>query len=167
MTTVVQQSAKGLVERAAALGQHGVVAGEEELQQLNRDMGNRMPCWYIELLTSVPLCGLEFGWQAYEPDGDFDGIEWLQWSDPANIRSESLECYPGVAILERGYINVASDMTGGGNPYFIPADQGHDPPLFQVYHDISDDPDIIVQEGCQLVANSLSEFFTKSPIFAV
>lgn len=127
-------------------------------------MGNRIPGWYLELVTTVPICGLELGWQAYERGDDFDGIKWLYWSDPLDMRSESLECYPGIAILQRGYINVASDSTSGGDPYFIPTDQGDNPPLFQVYHDVSDDPEVIVQHGRQLVVGSLSEFLNKALI---
>jgi hypothetical protein len=58
-------------------------------------------------------------------------VEWLDWSNPWHMRGESLEAYPGIAILERGYINVAIDPGGGGNPYFIPTDEGEDPPLFR------------------------------------
>ena len=162
----VRSAAQTLIKRAVQVGQHGTLADPDALQQLDRELDGRLPTWYAELLATVPLSGLYLGWQAYEPkadfDGpedDFDGIEWLKWSDSHNIRVESLESYPGIAILKRGYINVALDTTGGGDPYFIPTDQGDDPPLFQVYHDVSEDPDVIVREGRRLIAASLSEFF--------
>jgi hypothetical protein len=162
--SALHQAANVLVERAAKAGQRGTLADPDELRQLDHDLGGRLPGWYAELLASVPLGGLELGWQAGEPEDDFDGVEWLDWSSPHDIRGESVEVYPGIAILERGYINVATDPTGGGNPYFIPTDQGDDPPLFQVYHDVSDDPDTIVRDARQLVAGSLSEFFAQAVI---
>src|SRR5262249_1587234 len=115
-----------------------------------------------ELITTVPLCGLELGWQAQEPDGDFDGVEWMQWSDPRNMRSESIECYPGLAILDHGYVNVASDLSGGGDPYFIAAGKSEEPSREQIYHDVSDEGSEILAEGRNLVAKSLSGFFRKA-----
>jgi hypothetical protein len=126
---------------------------------LNAEMNARIPAWYVELLTSIPICGLELEWQADVPDDEDDGIAWIEWCGVKGIRSESLECYPGRAILERGYINVASDSTGGGDPYFIPTDQEDDPPVYQVFHDMGDQADQILAEGRQLIAPSLSDFF--------
>ncbi|MBM2813076.1 MAG: hypothetical protein HW416_3835 [Chloroflexi bacterium] len=88
----------------------------------------------------------------------------MQWSDARNIRSESLECYPGCAILPRGYVNVASCLEGSGDPYFICLTQGEDPPLYRVYHDVSDQPDLILEEGLHEVAPSLSTFFRTARV---
>jgi len=129
-----------------------------------RDAKGRIPLWYVELITTVPICGLELGWQAQEPVGDYDGVEWMEWSDPRNMRSESIDCYPGLAILEHGYVNVASDLSGGGDPYFIAAGKSQDPPLYQVYHDVSDEAKAILAEGRNLVTRSLSGFFRKAII---
>ena len=153
-----------LMERAKAAGQCGKPATAKAMTQLVKDMGDRIPSWYVELLVGYPLCGLEIGWQADEPGDDYDGIAWIQWSDPDNIRSESLECYPGLAILEKGWINVASDAMGGGDPCFIPTDQGDNPPVFQVYHDVSDKAEVILAKGCRQVAPSLSDLFLQAKL---
>jgi hypothetical protein len=164
MNANLRDAAVQLVERAAAIGQKGKTADKGLLEALVRDAKGHIPPWYAELITTVPLCGLELGWQAHEPVDDYDGIEWMVWSDPRNMRSESIECYPGLAILEYGYVNVASDSGGGGDPYFIAASEGEDPPLYQVYHDVSDQGTEIIAEGRGLVAKSLSEFFQKALI---
>jgi hypothetical protein len=153
-----------LVERAAAVGHTGKIADQELLAALVRDAKGHIPPWYAELITTIPLCGLELGWQAHEPADDYDGIEWMVWSDASNMRSESIECYPGLAILEHGYVNVASDPGGGGDPYFIAAGEGEDPPLYQVYHDVSDQGPEIIANGRSMVAESLSAFFRTALI---
>lgn len=160
------EAAQALVERAAALEHHGRVADRAEWERINHDLGGRIPDWYRELLSRVPLGGLNLGWRTAEPTAEFEGVEWVIWANPSDLRSESLEAYPGLAILERGYINVALDATGGGDPYFIPTDQGDNPPLYQVCHDISDEADVILQHGRRLVAQSLSVFFSQAIIIA-
>jgi hypothetical protein len=152
----VRQAALELAERAAAAGQHGRIIPPTDLAALAQVLPTVLPPWFCDLFTSVPLSGLELGWQE-QPGGG--GIAWLQWSDARNIRSESLECYPGRAILHRGYVNVASCSHGSGDSYFISLAEGEDPSLYRVYHDVSDQPDRILAEGLERVAPSLSAFF--------
>lgn len=163
MNADLSKAVANLVTRAKAAGQNGERATAEAMEELVKDTGDRIPLWYVELLADNPICGLETGWQADEPDGDYDGIAWMVWSDPDNIRSESLECQPGLTILEKGWINVASDA-GGGDPYFIPTDQGDNPPVFQVYHDVSDQAEVILAKACRQVAPSLSELFLQAKL---
>jgi hypothetical protein len=156
MNAEVEKAAAELVKRAMAAGLAGSMADADELQQVNQDLGGKLPHWYAELVLTFPLCSLNLGWQ------DEDDISWMIWSTPEQLRSESLEAYPGLAILERGYINVALCAHGSADPYFIPTDKGNNPPIYQVYHDVSDKPDEILAEGLQLISASLSEFFNTA-----
>ena len=163
MDARVKQAASGLVERATTAGLVGAVADVAQLHQLNQDLGGKLPDWYAELLATFPLCGLELGWHD-DDDEDTDDVWWMLWSTPEHLRGESLEAYPGLAILERGYINVALCAHGSGDPYFIPTDKGENPPIYQVYHDVSDEADEILKEGLKLVSASLSEFFETAKV---
>jgi hypothetical protein len=149
--------AEALVARAGACGKHG--------RRLTADERNRLtaalpvyPTWLLDLLSAVPLCGLELGWQACDSEPGFDGVSWMEVSNAEGILLESLEGYPGLAILSAGYVNFGGDSGGGGDPYFIPINEGIDPPLYQVYHDVGSDPATILGEGRRLVAHRLSEF---------
>jgi len=164
MLESVRDSARDLVERAAAKGQLGSVVERTALESVARETRGCIPLWYIDLLCEVPLAGLVLGWQAYEPDEEWDGVSWMEWSNAQHMRAECLEAYPGIAILQRGYVSVALDLDGGGDPYFIPTDQGEDPPLYQVFHDLGDHPDTILEHGRHLVAPSLSGFFRTAMI---
>jgi hypothetical protein len=164
MSDVVRQAAEELVRRAHASGHIGATVERDDMDRLVADTGGRMPRWLADLFVSTPLSGLELGWQAYQPRADFDGVMRLKLSDARNIRSESLECYPGRAILDRGFINIASCTEGSGDPYFISADEGDDPPVYQVYHDVSDQPDTIMAQGRRVVAVSLSGFFRSARV---
>lgn len=162
MNVKLREAALELVNRAGAAGHKGKTANKRQIAALVKDAKGQIPAWFVELLTTIPLCGLELGWQASNPKADYDGVAWMTWSDAANIRSESLEYYPGLAILEHGYVNVASDPEGSGDPYFIHAGKSDDPPLYQVFHDVSDEASEILAEGRTLVAKSLSAFFRKA-----
>ena len=158
MNPIVYQEAVSLAERAKVAGEKGKTASPRELSALNSDMGGRIPDWYIELVTSVPICGLEFALNANDEDGVL-----IEWSDSNGMRGESLECYPGLAILERGFINIGGDPIGSGDSFFINGPEGgDDPPVFQVYHDISDEADEIIRRGLNLIAPSLSTLFREA-----
>ena len=154
----------GLLRRANSAGRFGELADAAAMNQLVRDCAEQIPGWYVELLVRYPIGLLEIGWRANAPEEGYDGIAWMELADPKGIRSESLECYPGLAILEKGWINIASDSMGSGDPYFIPTYEGNNPPVFQVYHDVSDKGEVILAEGCRLVAPSLSELFNHATI---
>lgn len=154
----VREAAEALVARAEALGIRGRTLDSEEQQRVSAALPG-YPAWLLELLSSVPLCGLELGWQAYEPAPDFDGVLWVEVTDAAGILSESLDAYPGVAILHEGYVNFGGGV-GSGDPYFLYIRAGDDPPLYEVYHDvISEVVDTLPDEGRKLVSPRLSQFF--------
>ena len=149
--------AEALVARAAAHGKRGRTLTADERNRLTAALPV-YPIWLLDLLSAFPLCGLELGWQAYDPEPDFDGVSWVEVSNAEGILWESLEGYPGLAILPAGYVNFGGDASGGGDPYFIPIDEGVDPPLYQVYHDVGSDAATILAEGRRLVTPRLSEF---------
>lgn len=159
MNHSVYNKAQEFVARAEFTGRCGRLADAEALERLNQEADRRIPLWYIELLTTLPLCGLALGWQAYAPEDDYDGIIWMELHDSEGMRSEMLECHPGKVILARGYINVAGDIAGSGDQFFMPTDAGDDPPIFQVYHDAGMEADTILVYGREMAAPSLSELF--------
>jgi hypothetical protein len=156
MNRHVAEEASQFVQRASAAGRSGRLGDLGALVVLNAEMGNRIPEWLISLITTVPLCGLEVDWQANNLDGS------IEWADANGIRSESIECYPGLAILERGFVNIGCDPFGSGDSYFIPTDRGDNPPVFQVYHDVSDQPDEILSRGLFEVSPRLSDLFRSA-----
>lgn len=156
MNRDVEEAASQFVQRASKAGRSGRLGDLDALVALNAEMGHRFPEWLISLNTTIPLCGLEVDWQANNLDGS------IEWSDANGIRSESIECYPGLAILERGFINIGCDPGGSGDSYFIPTDRGDDPPVFQVYHDVSDQADEILSHGLFEVSPRLSDLFRSA-----
>ncbi len=151
--------AQRLAQRATESGQSGAVADPAAVDRLNREIGGRVPPWYAQLIATVPLCGLELGWQSLEPDKEDDGVSWLRWLDTARIRLEALEAYPGLAILGRGYLCVGGCSHGSGDQYFISTDEGEDTPLYQIDHETGDVAEEILAHGRDMVSASLSEFF--------
>ncbi len=159
MNSRLKEAALKFVERAKQNGSYGEILDKKVIEELNKKLKGNLPEWYAELLMTVPICHLELGWQAYELEDDFDGIDWMEFCDDRGIISESVDCYPGLAILEKGYLNISADSMGGGNPYFIDTAKGDNPPVYRVYNDVSDDPEIIIAEAMNLVSEHLSDLF--------
>lgn len=153
MNQDLAEASRQFVARASAAGHMGRLADFDTLASLNAEMGHRIPEWLVALMTTVPLCGLEVDWRANDRHGA------IELADANGIRSESIECYPGIAILERGFVNIGCDPYGSGDSYFVPTDRGDDPPVFQVYHDVSDQADEILSGGLFEVSPRLSDLF--------
>ena len=143
----VREAAECLVARVAALGWQGRTIPRDEMHLVIHALGGKYPPWLAELLIDVPLCGLDLGWREFEAEPDYDGLSCLKWSDARGILSESRDCYPGLAILPAGYVNVASCGLGTGNPYFISVHEGVDPPLYRIYHDVGYEAQVILTGG--------------------
>lgn len=62
------------------------------------------------------------------------GIEIEILGDEA-IHSEQTAAYPGIAVVEAGYIPVGGCSIGTGDPYFINIHDGEGGPLYRIYHD--------------------------------
>ncbi|MBM7656541.1 hypothetical protein [Neobacillus cucumis] len=113
----------------------------------------------------MPLINIEIGWQASESDDDYDGIEYVQILEPIQMIEESFDYYPGIPIIEKGYVCIGGDPSGSGDPYFVNF-KTNNPPVYQIYHDSGDEADEILKNGVVKVANSLSDLF-KNGIVSV
>ncbi|MDQ0876520.1 hypothetical protein QFZ77_005179 [Paenibacillus sp. V4I3] len=113
----------------------GKTANESDIVVLERKLKMKLPKWYIELYTTVPLIDAEFGVQEDEPDEDYDGISYMMWGSVNDIIVESTECEPGISALKDGYVFVASCSHGSGDPIFIKLSSNDNPGVFRLYHD--------------------------------
>ncbi|MGB7347459.1 MAG: hypothetical protein WBD20_24775 [Pirellulaceae bacterium] len=134
----------------------GRTESRETIDKFNAECGGIIPEWYCNVLTRFPMGGVELEWPSANDEGEFVGIEWM---DIDNMRSEMLECYPGLAIHPIGYICIAGCTIGSGDQYYICANEGDDPPVYQIYHDVSDVADEIIANGRLLVFQKLSQLF--------
>ena len=158
--------AKQFLDRAKQLDEKyiGRQATQEEINQLVTAFGDKLPSWYIHMLRELPLIGLEVGWQADEPEDDYDGIQYVDIFKPEQMIDESLEAYPGIPILEKGYVCIGGDPTGSGDPYFINF-SSENAPVYQIYHDVGDTAEDILKHGRVKVADSLAEFLHAGIVF--
>jgi hypothetical protein len=158
MSLDVENSIIALLKRSSKNGRTATV---QEIETINRDCQNIIPDWYAELLLKYPICGLELGWQRFEEE-DFDGVEWVEWSDPFMMHAVMTDSDPFNFMRQHGYLNVANLTSGDENPYFINIEEGENPRVVQIYHDHSPDYEITLKEGIDVIAGSLSEFFQTS-----
>jgi len=107
---------------------------ESDIEKLENALNIKLPNWYVELYTTVPLVDAEFGVQEYEPEGEFDGISYMIWGGFDDIIEESAEYEPGVSALKDGYIYVASCSHGSGDPVFIKL-SSEEHGVYRIFHD--------------------------------
>lgn len=156
-------SVEKLLNRAEKFGVKGTIANRAEIEEINIKLGGVIPTWYIELISTYHLCELEFEWQEYPTEDDFDGRSSVFWSRPSEIWNETHEAYPGVGIFQEGYFNIACDDDGMGDPYFISANDGDNPTVYHVYHEGVTGADTKVGEfDAGIAAQKLSGFFDKA-----
>ena len=151
-------------EYLAKASRTGKIVSSAEIRELQSKLTVPLPDWYIEVMSTYPLAGLYLDYPLYEAKGDDDGYCPIEIATANNIYSESVECYPGLAITDLGYACLAIDPTGGGDPYFMKVAEGDNPSVYQVCHDVSDVGTEIEAMGMIKIANSLSEFFGKARI---
>lgn len=160
MDSALINSVEKFLLRAQKAGVSGELADKNEMIKVNEQLGGIIPEWYIDLITSYPICAMEFQWQAYPEEDDFDGRSNIFWSRPSDILRESKELCPGASLLGEGYFNVACDDDGMGDPYFINANSGNNPPFYEVYHEKVKDPETQVGEfDVRKISERLSDFF--------
>ena len=163
MDRQLEDAVKRFLQRAQQAGMAGELADESEVKKVNEELGGIIPNWYIELVTTYPICALQFQWQAYPEEDDFDGRSSVFWSRPADILKESRDLYPGAGLIKDGYFNVACDEDGTGDPYFINSNEGNNPPLYEVYHERVKDPETQVGEfDGRKASERLSAFFDNA-----
>ena len=166
MENIAYYEAKQFLDRAKQLDEKyiGRQATQEEINQLASAFSNKLPNWFIHMLRELPLIGLEVGWQADEPEDDYDGIQYVDIYKPTQMIDESITAYPGIPILEKGYVCIGGDPTGSGDPYFIDF-SSEDAPVYQIYHSAGHTAEDILKHGRVKVADSLAEFFRAGIVF--
>jgi hypothetical protein len=167
MSECIFEEAKKFVEKARKTEENhlGRTATNEEIELLKERFGDKIPSWYYHLISELPLIHMEIGWQAYESDDDYDGIEYVEIHEPKHMIEESFEYYPGIPISAKGYVCIGGDPAGSGDPYFVNFDTDN-PPVYQIYHDSGDEADEILKNGKVKVANSLTELFKNGIVSA-
>ena len=135
MSPQLQAASASFISRAAQSGATGRLATPDELSVLQSRLGSLLPSWYAELLSVTPVIGIEFLCQAYPPERDWNGRLWCGWQPPEDLLGETFNFYPGVEVHLDGYFSIFSDVSGGGDPYFIRASDGDDPEVLQIYHE--------------------------------
>ena len=159
------EAAKSALERSST---EGKTASVGSLNDLNAKLGGLIPNWYFELITTLPICNLELGWQRSEPEDDFDGIEGVQILDVDLLDEINCDSYPGIYLTPARYLVIGYGSSWAGNCFVIPTDQGEDPPLYEVWHDVAQNTEDLIraiQSGqCSKVAERLSEFMNTAKI---
>lgn len=158
MMNEIEIALEKLIKRTDPKAMFGEKVDRSQFDELNKKANNIIPQWLIELYIKHSFSNLILELiDAEDEDCQYD----LQIAPPNWIENELFDLAPGCFIAEFGYLCIAEDPTGGGDPYFINVNEGFNPPVYQIYHDISDDGKEILENGKEKIANSLSELLDR------
>jgi hypothetical protein len=109
MNPAVEQAVKDYFARSTS--HSGKILTPAALKELQAKLTVPLADWHQELLSTFPLAGTYMDYPVYEREGDDDEYTSLRIARARDIYSETEECYPGIAILKRGYACLATDPT--------------------------------------------------------
>lgn len=158
----VKNSVQKLLERAESEGKIGERCSLNQLNNLNKLLKNKLPEWLIQFYYSTPICGLEIATKYLDSEDDEDYLD-IEFLNAKGIISEATEAYPGISLIDKGYLCIGNDALGTGDQIYISLDEGENPPVYQIYHDVSEYPDEILSAK-RIIANSLSELFKNAKV---
>ena len=118
---LLEGAAQALAGRLRSARADSPSATEEQCAALAAALGRPLPHWLGTLLQTYPLSGAELSWQAHPPDEEIDGRSYVILADPVTMALESTELAPGRDILPLGFICIAADGDGTGDPYSSPS----------------------------------------------
>jgi SMI1/KNR4 family protein SUKH-1 len=159
MNPIVEQAVIDYLAKTKTGGRPGKAISLAEMKDLQSRLSSPLPAWYAELLLKYPLSGTYLNYPIQTPGNSHEAYDTLQLANAKSICNQTEEYYPDLAIRDLGYVCFATDPTGSGNPYFIKIAQGDNPPVYLVYHDVSQIGTVVEKEGMIMIAGSLAEFF--------
>jgi hypothetical protein len=92
-----------------------------------------MPPYWKSFIDKHGLVGREISVPA---DADASGVgAEIEILDEQVSAAEQNEFYPGIAVLNAGFVPVGGCSFATGDPYFICTRDGEGGPLYRIYHD--------------------------------
>lgn len=133
---------------------NGITQDDTDFKKLKNEVKQMIPSWIKSMLLDFKIANLILDFKTNE-----DEELSIQFNTFEQIENACLNMYPGCAIFELGYIGIGEDPCGSGDPFFIRIDEGDNPPVYQIYHDVSEQGKEIIKEGKELIANKFSDIF--------
>ncbi len=160
----ILEAVEGLMAR---LDRGGEQVDREVLERLKSAPGARVPDWLIDLLVEFPLAGVQIGVRVTDSFAGFsDQPVMFELGDASLIEELNTESYPGMYLFPRGYVALGCGVEWAGD-VLVMATTSDDPPVYQVWHDVSDDPEELERavlsqaRGTRLISPTLSQLFSE------
>ena len=96
---------------------------------------NLVPEYWKSFVMQHPLVGtdVEFPWP-----GEEELTAVIEILDGDGIEHEARDAYPGIGVLQDGFVPVGTCSIGTGDPYFINVNDGPAGPLYKINHASAD-----------------------------
>lgn len=93
------------------------ISDEEQGMLLSKFTYDLFPPYLIEILKNYKIVGQNF---SISEDGNPSEIQVeMRWLTPTEQISEAFDCYPGLLVINEGYLPIGMCLMGSGDPYFL------------------------------------------------
>lgn len=110
-----------------------------QLDSVNARFGRTLPEWYLDMMSAFPLAGLSLGWRDPSLEGE---TSWIRLGDERWF-AECFDSYPSMYVRNRGYFPIGWGDLNAGNVFLLQSNSDPSGPLFELWHDVSHDPDVL------------------------
>jgi hypothetical protein len=93
----------------------------------------------------------------------------FEWGDAGLIQEFNTTSYPGMYLFRRGFVTIGCGIEWAGNVLTLRLGSD-DPPVYEVWHDVSDDPEALERAvitgdpGTRLISPTLSALLSNGVV---
>ncbi len=173
MERKIRENIEELFKNYPELNNGGIKSNQNIFKRLKRKIKNKIPNWYIELLTEFPIAKLKigipfnYGWETLKNKKQSE-LPFMptEFNDLENIEFITTEEFPGSELIKGNYICIAEDTNKEGDGFYINTKE-ENPSVIYIYHDCGNNASELIKNG-QIISKSFSDFLKviKPPEFA-
>ena len=135
----------------------------DEARDLQRDISpSLLPQWLLNLMATYPVIGARFRLSENQDQSGL-GVD-MKWLTPGQMVSEAKEAQPGIAAAVSSYLPIGMCLQGSGDPYFLQAGSGEDPPVVRIPHQALDGEYRLQEDQVEIVSENLSKFLSETEL---
>jgi hypothetical protein len=115
---------------------------------------------FLNIFSNYRIIGQVF---TLSKDQDFSrmGMD-MEWMDAKTQIVEAFEAYPGILLIDHGYLPIGSCLMGSGDPYFLKPDNNNKWNIYRGLHDMASG--LVYKDELIEFVNSLDDLLINIPL---
>lgn len=147
----------------------GELLNRDGINHLSGNVKMILPPWYVDMMTTYPLYGIEIGiphnfGQPKLKGNPPDRLPLLSiaFKSFEEIEHESNHVFPGFELIRDNYLALAEERNGEREGIYFKVDAPNPPPIL-IFHDDGTSNQELIRNGTSL-SNGILEFFNEAKV---